>query len=230
MRSSLRQIAATRVLRCDAKQSEDRFLQLDALLDSVPTFRIGEHLPFAFGKGRQPEYVDGADDGVPVINTLSVQKLSIRPEFCRYISRDAFEALEPQRNPSLGDLLLTLDGGTSIGKPAVFDLEGDFAVDSHVAVLRPRGMDAMAMAYLLASPLGQLQFLRAESGASGQTSVSEEDVRSFRFPSAFYEVGGDLVAMLSTRREEIAALHAEADRIEAEAWAAFARAIASGLG
>lgn len=39
------------------------------------------------------------------------------------------------------------------------------------------------MGVFVASPIGQLQFNRAESGASGQTSVTEEDLRRFRFPT-----------------------------------------------
>jgi hypothetical protein len=88
-----------------------------------------------------------------------------------------------------GEVVLTTDGGTSIGKAAVFMMpktdEGEpvdygFTVDSHVAILCPFGKSPPLLAYLLGSPMGQLQFQRAESGASGQTAVSEDDVRRFR--------------------------------------------------
>lgn len=96
-----------------------------------------------------------------------------------------------------------MDGGTSIGKSAIFDLDDNFTVDSHVAIIRPVGISEKAMAYLLASPMGQLQFNKAESGASGQTAVTEEDLRRFQFPSALLKNIEDLAEDLDKKRKKI---------------------------
>ena len=121
------------------------------------------------------------------------------------------------------DVLLTMDGGTSIGKPALFDLEGDFTVDSHVAILRPSGLPPRVVVYLLASPIGQLQFELAESGASGQTAVTEDDVRRFRFPRVQTEKLIELVRKLDETRQNIAAERQSLANREREAWEAFYR-------
>ncbi|MFL5280438.1 MAG: hypothetical protein ACJ8AW_05460 [Rhodopila sp.] len=96
-----------------------------------------------------------------------------------------------------------------------------FTVDSHVAVLRPRGMSPTLLAYLLCSPMGQIQFQRAESGASGQTAVSEEDVRRFRFPrvleAAFEEACESFTAALNEARR----LETEAYKKRQDGWEAF---------
>lgn len=90
-------------------------------------------------------------------------------------------------------------------------MECGFTVDSHVAVLRPCGISPVLLAYLLCSPMGQIQFQRAESGASGQTAVSEEDVRRFRFPRV-------PEAAFEQARESFTAALEEARRLEAEAY------------
>lgn len=182
-KTKLSDIRKTHSLRCDAKQFEEKFSELQKMIDVEDTFYLGELIPHPLVKGGQPSYIDGTD-GVPVINTLSIQHLQINVEDCRYISEEDFEGIHESRKLKKSDVLLTMDGGTSIGKSVVFDLDGNFTVDSHVAIIRPVGISANAMVYLLASSMGQLQFKKAESGASGQTAVTEEDLRRFQFPRA----------------------------------------------
>lgn len=195
-RGSLSKVSETLTMRCDAKQTEPRFLEIDSRLSDVPTLRLSTFLPEPFVKGKQPVYLEDPD-GVEyafVVSTLAVQALRINATDCRYAPKAFFDSVGDRRQLRNGDVVLTMDGGTSIGKVAVFN-RADFAtavdvaeedlcvtVDSHVAILRPQAISPQALAYLLASPIGQLQFQRAESGASGQTAVTEDDVRYFRFP------------------------------------------------
>jgi hypothetical protein len=220
-RSNLTTVARSPSLRIDAKQAAPSCRQLDAMLDSVETFFLNEFLPEPFVKGLQPSYLaDGQEEGgAAVVSTLAVRPFGINFGACRRISPEAFEALSANRKLCEGDVLLTTDGGTSIGKAAVFitptardgeRVEGGFTVDSHVAILRPRGITPTLLSYLLCSPMGQLQFQRAESGASGQTAVSEEEIRRFRFPRVapdqFESAAASLTASLGkSRRLELAA-------------------------
>jgi type I restriction enzyme S subunit len=183
MKASLSLVAKSHTLRCDARQAERRFAEFSAFISSVEHFHLRDFLPKPLTKGVQPRYIESLEpEGVPVISTIAIQLLTIRTELCRYITQEEYDAIGEERKPRKGDVLLTMDGGTSIGKPVLFDLEGDFAIDSHVAILRPVGLDPRYLVYLLASPFGQVQFQQAESGASGQTAVTEEDLRRFRFP------------------------------------------------
>ena len=94
-------------------------------------------------------------------------------------------------------------------------------IDSHVAILRPHGISAKALAYLLASPLGQLQFKKAESGASGQTSVTEDDLRRFVFPESLLTNIEELVKQLDTSRERIRIKRKKLEEEENTAWEKF---------
>lgn len=220
--ASLHEIAKSHTLRCDSKQFENRFRNLEALLDSQEWVYLGEFLPKPLVKGSQPTYLD-EPTGIPVISTLSIQDLSIHETDCRHIAEEDFVALSDDKKLRIGDVLLTMDGGTSIGKSVLFDLEGDWTTDSHVAILRPEGISPEALVYLLASPLGQIQFQKAESGASGQTAVTEEDLRRFRFPQSALERIDSLTAKLDAKRTEIREKIFELQSAEKAAWDDFIR-------
>jgi len=217
--SSLTIIASNYTRRCDAKIADKELLKIEASIRASGSFQIGDYLPEPFAKGGQPEYLDlPSDDSVPVVNTLAVQKLAINEGDCRHISRDDFESLNKERKLRRGDVLLTVDGGVSIGKVAHFDRDDDFTVDSHVCVLRPRGISSLGLVCLLASPIGQMQFRRAESGASGQTTVTEEDVRQFIFPTSVLKTLDKVAAKIETERHAIAAARDSLDIREGAIW------------
>ncbi len=207
-------------LRCDSKQFEGRFLEFETLIEKSDVFFLGDLLPLPLIKGSQPNYIEGAE-GIPVINTLSIQNLRINIEDCRYISEDDYDSIIEARKLQKNDVLLTMDGGTSIGKPVLFNLDGSYTVDSHIPILRNPKISEKAWVYLLASPIGQLQFNRAESGASGQTSVTEEDLRRFRFPTKLLAQIDALAKELDLERKKINLERCELDKREHEAWEQF---------
>jgi hypothetical protein len=217
--SSLQLIATNYALRCDAKYADLDALTVERKIRAAGCFELGDFLPVPFAKGTQPDYLDQpSEDSVPVINTLSVQNLAIWVDDCRHITLDDFDSLSSERKLKQNDVLLTVDGGVSIGKPALFDLAGAFTVDSHVVILRPIQLSALSLVYLLASPLGQMQFRRAESGASGQTTVTEDDVRRFIFPRSILKTVDQVATKIELQRKRIAKQRRELDRKEASLW------------
>ena len=163
--ASLGLVAESYTLRADAKQADRDVRQILGRVTAKDCFLLNEVLPDPLVKGFQPDYLDHAsDDSVPVINTLSIQNLTLNSGDCRHISRDDFDALPEKKRVVEGDVLLTVDGGVSIGKPCLFRLYEDYGADSHIIILRPDGIEPLSLVYLLASPLGQIQFRRAESG------------------------------------------------------------------
>jgi hypothetical protein len=217
--SSIRLIATNYALRCDAKFADEDVLAIDSRIRKGQFFELGEFLPLAFAKGIQPNYLDQAsEDSVPVVNTLSIQNLSLNEENCRHITRDDFDELTEDRKLKRGDVLLTVDGGVSIGKPFLFDRDDDFSLDSHVVALRPTGISPLAVVYLLASPLGQTQFRRAESGASGQTTVTEDDIRRFVFPRSILKTIDQVAKKIEKERGQIATQRIELAKREVGLW------------
>jgi hypothetical protein len=206
--SSLSLNSSSYNLRCDAKQAEERFLNYLELISSVEHFSLGEYLPRSFIKGVQPKYIESLETiGVPVINTLSIQNLQINRDACRFISEEDYNIISEDRKLKQDDVLLTLDGGTSIGKPVLFNLDEDFTIDSHIAIIRSPGIPPITLVYLLASPFSQLQFQQAESGASGQTAVTEDDIRRFKYPRIEMENLNSLVKELDSIRVKTERAH-----------------------
>ncbi|MFF7682411.1 hypothetical protein ACFZA2_06560 [Microbacterium sp. NPDC007973] len=219
-RRTLADVAASHTFRLDAKQAEERFALFDKWIEGIDHFLLGDMLPAPVVKGAQPNYVDGLDEGVRVITTMAIQSLAIDERACR-IALSVDYGTDSVRRPRADDVLLTVDGGTSIGKAALFDLDGLYAVDSHVAILRPVGIEPGLLVHLLASPLGQLQFQRSESGASGQTAVTEDDIRRFRFPVLSDEAATRALTDVRAARAEAQALRKQAEDREAQGWTEF---------
>lgn len=90
-----------------------------------------------------------------------------------------------------------------------------------MAILRPIGISAKALVYLLASPLGQLQFQKYESGASGQTAVTEEDLRRFRIPLAALMKLEKEVEEVDKERMQIESQREKLDEEEKSLWESF---------
>lgn len=220
-------IAGSPTFRCDPRYYSDASVSNETKVKSGEFFELGEFLPNPIIKGVQPSYLDAPiEDSVPVINTLSIQKLTINEDACRHMSREDFDEVDEQRKLQADDVLLTMDGGVSIGKPVLFACSGDFTVDSHICVIRPIGMKPRSLVYLLASPLGLRQFRRAESGASGQTAVTEEDIRRFIFPSSLLGELDNVVANIESERKAIAKERRALEAREEKAWAKLQQLVA----
>ena len=220
-RSSLELIGSNYALRCDVKLADEEFRGLEEQIRQAPFRELGDFLPSPLVKGIQPDYVDEqTGDSVPVVNTLSIQNLSLNLHSCRRIARSIFDEFDDVRKLTKGDVLLTMDGGVSIGKAVLFSFEEDMTMDSHIVVLRPEGISPMSLTYLLASPLCQKQFRQAESGASGQTSVTEDDIRRFIVPSSLLEKIDQIASEIDDMRRQIIA---KRDRLDQEEKMLFAR-------
>ena len=63
-----------------------------------------------------------------------------------------------------------------------------------------------------------MQFLRAESGASGQTTVTEDDVRRFIFPRKLLETVDEVAIEIENERKEIRRLRVALDKREGSLW------------
>jgi hypothetical protein len=217
--SSLRLISTNYALRCDAKYADSEVIELEKKIRDGGFFYLGDYIASPILKGGQMDYIEQpTDDSVPIVNTLSIQNLKIRVSDCRHVVREDYDALSSDRQLRPHDVLLTVDGGVSIGKPVLFDLAGPFSVDSHVAILRPTGIAPFAFVYLLASPLAQMQFRRFESGASGQTTVTEDDFRRFVFPKSALKAIDAIAEKIEKSRQRIGKERLKLDQQEADAW------------
>ena len=103
--------------RNPGSQSQHRSVNRTAVTD-------GDHLP-------PPK----AEKGVPflVISNVRTQTINYRSQ--RWVPRSYYEALDPSRRPSPGDLLYTLVG--SFGIPVEVLDRREFCVQRHIGIIRP---------------------------------------------------------------------------------------------
>lgn len=221
--ASLSEISTNACLRCDVKQFDSNAKLIQSIRNK-PYKCLGDFFPTPLVKGAQPNYLVGAEEGsVPVISTICIQKQHIVENEYKYISSEDYSALSDEKKLKQGDVLLTLDGGTSIGKPALYNKTIPCTVDSHVAIIRPCRIKPQHLVILLASPICQLQFRLYESGASGQTSVTEDDLRRFIVPVALLNELEILADNITRELDRIKNERIKLDEDEINAWNVFSK-------
>lgn len=217
--SSMKLVASSYSYRFDSKSADPEFLSMKRKILDGGHRLLGHFLPSPFVKGFQPNYLDQPnEDSIPIANTLSIQNLSLKLADCRHVDLSVFEKIPESKKLIKGDVLLTVDGGVSIGKPFHFNLDTEMSVDSHVAILRPVGISSLGLTFLLASPICQMQFKRAESGASGQTTVTEDDIRRFVVPISLTDRIDEIAVELEKERAEILRKREMLDAEEVNLW------------
>jgi hypothetical protein len=81
-----------------------------------------------------------------------------------------------------GDILITLDGAVSVGKPVLFSSDESFGIDSHIGrVCLVSSSYTEIVPQLLGSALCQAQFRLYETGATSR-SINEVELRRIRIP------------------------------------------------
>ena len=219
--ASLSNVSTNSYLRCDVKQFDDRAKEIEKL-KKAPFVFLGDFFTSPLVKGSQPNYlVKKEDNSIHVISTICIQKHQILESAYKYISYEDYDLLNNEKKLRNGDVLLTLDGGTSIGKSALFDKDIPCTVDSHVVIIRPEGIKPQHLVLLLASPVCQLQFNLFESGASGQTSVTEEDLRRFVIPKSLVNNLEQMAENLINELKRIKKERQQLDSDEEIAWKTF---------
>jgi type I restriction enzyme S subunit len=155
----------------------------------------GDHLP-------PPK----AEAGVPflVISDVRTKVINYSPE--RHVPRSYYEALDPIRRPTRGDVLYTLVG--SFGIPIEVTDDREFCVQRHIGILRPaRCVTASFVARLLESTF---VFRQASACATGiaQKTIPLSGLRRLLIPLPPLPEQRRIVA-------KVDALMALCDRLEA---------------
>jgi type I restriction enzyme S subunit len=87
--------------------------------------------------------------------------------------------------PSVGDVLLNSTGTGTIGRSCTFPGNGNFIVDGHVTLMRPKShmADGRWIEYLLRSPWGQAHLeARCFSGSTNQVELSRTELAGTAIP------------------------------------------------
>ena len=99
----------------------------------------------------------------------------------KYYVDDSFIADE--RNLQRGDLLINSTGVGTAGRVILFDLEGDYVADSHIAILRLNQQKALPKYVLYAlAAIGFKNIEKMANGQSGQIELALSTVAEIKIP------------------------------------------------
>lgn len=99
----------------------------------------------------------------------------------RYFVSDSF--VSDERNLQKGDILINSTGVGTAGRVTLFDLDGDYVVDSHITIVRLNQNVALPkyVLYALAN-IGFKNIEKMAKGQSGQIEISLPTINGIRIP------------------------------------------------
>lgn len=177
----------------EARQLRSGLLSASEALSRACTERAYRSLVDRVGLQRLEEVCDSVTDGdhttpsfcdhgvrFVFVGNVSSGRLHFRNT--KFVSREYFRHLKPQRIPRLGDLLYSAVGAT-LGVPAVVDTDEPFCFQRHVAILKlnPLLADSRFVWHMLRS---QTVFESAWSSVTGsaQPTVPLRAIRQLQLP------------------------------------------------
>ena len=131
----------------------------------------------------------------------------------RYYVSDSF--ISDERNLQKGDILINSTGVGTAGRVTLFDLDGDFVVDSHITIVR-LNQEKVLPKYVLYA-LANIGFKNIEAmatGQSGQIELALPTVNSIRIPLPDIKTQKDIVSEIEEIENEMNILEREISEME----------------
>lgn len=131
----------------------------------------------------------------------------------RYYVSDSF--ISDERNLQKGDILINSTGVGTAGRVTLFDLDGDFVVDSHITIVRLKQEKVLPKYVLYA--LANIGFKNIEAmatGQSGQIELALPTVNSIRIPLPDIKTQKDIVSEIEEIENEMNILEREISEME----------------
>ncbi len=120
----------------------------------------------------------------------------------KYYVAESF--VSDERNLQKGDILINSTGVGTAGRVTLFDLDGDFVVDSHITIVRIDNSKATPkyIMYALAN-IGFKNIEAMANGQSGQIELTLPTIKSIRVPLPPLDKQKEIVAEIETIEMEI---------------------------
>ncbi|WP_319531962.1 restriction endonuclease subunit S [uncultured Cohaesibacter sp.] len=191
---------------------------VDPIQLAVPNFQGWgyqglEELCSYVGRGTAPQYVDRSD--VKAIGQRCVSSRDFRAEFARPHSERAMErVLLAER----GDVLLNSTGTGTIGRSVVFNEAGQYIIDGHVTLLRPKAgiCSSTWLNSIWKSEWGQKHLERfCYAGSTNQVELSASSLRKTKLPAPPYKHQSKIAEILDTLDEAIRGTEAVVAKLKA---------------
>lgn len=119
-----------------------------------------------------------------------------------------------ERNLQKGDILINSTGVGTAGRVTLFDLDGDYVVDSHITIVRLKKEEAHPkyILYALAN-LGFKTIEKMASGQSGQIELAPSTIANIKIPLPSILEQNRIVSIIEPIEQKIETLQADLDAI-----------------
>ena len=129
-------------------------------------------------RGKNPVY---GEEGIQVIKSGQARG-GIEFDFSKVYFATNYDS-EDKRIFKKGDILINSTGVGTAGRVTLFDLNGKYAVDNHITILRTKnGVDNLYVFYTLAYGIGFKNIEAMAAGTSGQIELSVSTIQNIKIP------------------------------------------------
>lgn len=150
------------------------------IIDSVSSIKAEklENISVMIKRGKSPKYGDSAVQIIKSGQARGIKEFDFTQK--HYVDKNF---VLDDRKLKKGDILINSSGVGTAGRVTLFDIEGDFVVDSHITILRLDRNKALPE-FVLRS-LANLGFKNIEAmamGQSGQIELSISTIQNIKIP------------------------------------------------
>lgn len=129
-------------------------------------------------RGKNPVY---GEEGIQVIKSGQARG-GIEFDFSKVYFATNYDS-EDKRILKKGDILINSTGVGTADRVTLFDLNGKYAVDNHITILRTKnGVDNLYVFYTLAYGIGFKNIEAMAAGTSGQIELSVSTIQNIKIP------------------------------------------------
>lgn len=162
-------------------------------------------------RGKSPKYTYNSE--VQIIKSGQIRGLKEFDFSKKFYADSSME--KDERLLVKGDLLINSTGVGTAGRVNLFDLDGNFFVDSHVAICRLKQNELVPLyaLYQLYFKVGFKNIEKMATGQSGQIELAPDTIANIKIPVPDIEEQKKIVARVLPLEKEIERLQKEIDEI-----------------
>lgn len=128
-------------------------------------------------RGRSPKY---ENIGVNIIKSGQARGYREFDFSKKYYVSSSF--VEDNRKLQKGDILINSTGVGTAGRVTLFELEGDYVVDSHITICRPNEKIIPSFMLFSLAHIGFENIEKMANGSSGQIEISINTIKNIQIP------------------------------------------------
>ena len=191
------------------------------VIESKYPLKTIDELQVLLKRGKSPTYGDSKVQVIKSGQARGYRDFDFSSKY--YLAKDTEI---DERKLQKGDILINSTGVGTAGRVTLFELDGDYVVDSHITIFRPNDEVLPTFVLLvLSSVVGFKTLEKMADGSSGQVELSIETIKSIKVPVPPIPVQQEIVdacakideefnttrMSIETYRQKIADLFAELD-------------------